>query len=191
MVKLGRVVPAVSQLCILHAVHLAVKDVLYKNKISQPIVLELLSDSSVESEGEDQSESINDVVSEDQETLNLEAAESQEEVVIRHKVFASSTLGDSWQVIVETIRETPKFFKNSPVRNEVLLQPGVLLELNKHYNLVLDYPGKWNSLNRMLKCFLKLKTPVRMAYASIGKTFALSAEDIEKNRVIDDSSSSH
>lgn len=186
MVKLGRIVPAVSQLCILHAAHLAVKDVLYQNKISQPIVLELLSDPSVESEGGDQSESINDVVSPDQEeTLNFEVAESQEEeeeeeVVIRHNVFASSTLGDSWQVIIEKIRETAKFFKTSPVRNEVFLQPEVLVELNKHYNLVLDCPGKWNSLKRMLKCFLKLKTPVRMAYASIGKTFPLSAEEIEK-----------
>ena len=61
--------------------------------------------------------------------------------------------------LMSTVRQTARFFRKSPLKNDNL-QNEVTKELGKESKLLLDMKVRWNSMLFMLKSFVKVETPL-------------------------------
>lgn len=152
MLKVGRIVKTEHQLCIAHGIHLAVCDVLYRNKNQQ--------DKPIEREDEV-------VFQEESEELPNDDDEFDEENILdladTGLVSASSEdlqLGDVGELsdseiynisdVVKKVRAVVLIFKRSPTKNDTILQKYVKAEKGKELSLLLDVKTRWNSLLSMI-----------------------------------------
>ena len=115
MKKLGKISQLDHQLCYAHGVHLAVCDVLYKNRSVTHIA------------GEDYDDDKDEEMYEEGFGIVTLTIASNEVPVFNIEI----------ENVLKKVRKVVKIFRKSPVKNEVL-QKYVLLEQNKRLSLVLD-----------------------------------------------------
>ena len=115
MKKLGKISQLDHQLCYAHGVHLAVCDVLYKNRSVTHIA------------GEDYDDDKDEEMYEEGFGIVTLTIASNEVPVFNIEI----------ENVLKKMRKVVKIFRKSPVKNKVL-QKYVLLEQNKRLSLVLD-----------------------------------------------------
>ncbi len=145
MKKLGRQSGILHQLCHSHGIHLAVVDVLYKK-------LEDENNNEYE-HGED------DVAEADQEDSDDDdnSDDEDQDQFLELAAHGNATpLSDDVSVLIKKVRKIAKFFRRSPVKND-MLQREAKRQLGKELALILDSKTRWNSMLAMLKRFLELK----------------------------------
>ena len=157
MVKVGKLVEAEHQLCIVHGIQLAVIDVLYKK------VKKVCSASDVTHEEQD-----DDGGSDSEEDEEYEEDEEDDgfEVIIE-TAETEFDLQDDIQPVVLKVRKVVNLFRRSPVQNDKVLQKYVLEEFCKNLSLIKDTKARWNSLFDMIDRLLALKNCVRKAMIDI------------------------
>ncbi|XP_028164241.1 uncharacterized protein LOC114355542 [Ostrinia furnacalis] len=155
MVKVGRILPVPHhQLCLAHAVQLAVLDVLYKNSPQTETCEDTgsCSDSDIEEDGEDG--------------------------FVIERTRERRLLIDDYKAIIKKVRSVVKIFKNSPTKNDAMLQKYVQAEFGKELQLLLDCRTRWNSLATMLERFLKLKSCIQKALIDVKSDISFSDTEI-------------
>lgn len=157
MVKYGRLIQPLSQLCYNHAIHLGVVDVFYKKRNDQS---QNRSDLHLNEESD-----VSDSDSEcDEETGFFNDAEldfvNEPELV--------PDISDSFAETLATIRKISKFFRKSAVRN-CILQKHVILQEGKQLKLLLDCKTRWNSLIPMVNRFIQLFPCINAALVELGQ----------------------
>lgn len=158
MVKYGRLIQPLSQLCYNHAIHLAVVDVFYKKRNNQS---HNCSDVHLNIE-DDVSDS--DSECDEHETGFFNDADldfvNEPEVVL--------DISDNFSETLSTIRKISKFFRKSAVRNSIL-QKHVFLQEGKQLKLLLDCKTRWNSLVPMVNRFNLLFPCINAALIELGQ----------------------
>jgi len=154
MQKVGKLVPTAQQLCLAHAIQLAVVDVIYKTSTTEDTNSILNKAIYMESDSETEESSYNDASEDDYE----DGLVMEHNVPIRGFNITHNQLGP----LIQKIRKTVKIFRSSPTRNQVL-QDYVRVEFGKEYCLILDSKTRWNSLIVMLERFYKLKSSMKKA----------------------------
>ena len=134
MKKLGKISQLDHQLRYAHGVHLAVCDVLYKNRSVTHVA------------GEDYDDDQDEEMYEEGFGIVTPTIASNEVPVFNLEI----------ENVLKKVRKVVKIFRKSPVKNEVL-QKYVLLEQNKRLSLVLDCKTRWNSMDEMVERFICLK----------------------------------
>lgn len=154
MKKFGRETAPLHTLCLAHAIHLCVCDVIYKrSEVSQD-----------QEENEEEHES--------EEDCDCEGDCDCEYEDINDTAFFSN-FGE----IVSKVRRTIKIFRKSPVNNDDALQPYVVEAYGEEKVLFLDCRTRWNSTLKMLKRFYELKKEVQMAMIKLDKPFEISQDE--------------
>ena len=140
MKKLGKISQLETKLCYAHSVHLAVCDVLYKNRSVTHIAGEDYDDDQDEEMYEESFGSVTPTIALNEvPVFNLEI-----------------------ENVLKKVRKVVKIFRKGPVKNEVL-QKYVLLEQNKELSLVLDRKTRWSSMYEMVEGLICLKKCISKA----------------------------
>ena len=134
MKKLGKISQLDHQPCYAHSVHLAVCDVLYKNRSVTHIA------------GEDYNDDQEEEMYEEGFGIVTPTIASNEVPVFNLEI----------ENVLKKVQKVVKIFWKSPVKNKVL-QKYVLLEQNKRLSLVLDCKTCWSSMYEMVERFICLK----------------------------------
>lgn len=160
MIRVGKDMNLIHQLCLAHEIHLAVIKVLYnKNGFAdaQTNADELDHTNEVHN-----SEDESDCENEDYMEIYSGSNEHEENFDTIQQLYP----------IIAKIRKTVKIFRYSTKNND-LLQKYVVKDFNKELCLILDTKTRWNSLLAMMKRFYLLKTCVQKCLIDlqIGKFF--------------------
>ena len=150
MKKFGHLSLIINQLCYSHAIHLAVTDVLYKNKEIAETDVYVTSE-----ESEDDVECEDDYGDDFLNSLDLD------------NDCEFPMLSDNYKQSISQIRKICKFFRKSPVRDSIF-QNYVKQEKGKELSLILDCQTRWNSLEAMIERFITLKDCVVLTLKDIG-----------------------
>ena len=78
--------------------------------------------------------------------------------------------------LLKKVRKVMKIFRKSPVKNEAL-QKYVLLEQNKELSLVLDCKIRWSSMNEMVERFIYLKKCISKALLDLSIEHSISTTE--------------
>ena len=152
MKRMGQLMGVSHQLCHSHGIHLAVTDVLYKktSKINKDEELQETENTLKEIDSED------------------DVDEEEEENEIWHEEVPDDKIEfqDKYQVVIDKVRKIVKIFHKSPVKND-RLQQICLSTIGKVISLVLDTPTRWNSMYKMVKRFLEVKSCVANALSDL------------------------
>ena len=140
--KLGKISQLDHQLCYAHGVHLAVCDVLYKNRSVTHIA------------GEDYDDDQDEEMYKEGFGIVTPTIASNEVPVFNLEI----------ENVLKKVRKVVKIFWKSPVKNKAL-QKYVLLEQNKRLSLVLDCKTRWNSMYKMVERFICLKKCIMKDYS--------------------------
>lgn len=177
MVKVGKQIDALQQLCFAHGIHLAVMDVLY-SKRGSAFVQENNPTESEESENDNTGNDDED--HDDDEALN-DGLELVEEC--NADVSFELTSNENVATLVTKVRKIVKLFRRSPLKNTVL-QNYVKSKYNKELNLILDCHTRWNSLAQMLERFVALKDCLQKAMIDLSIPITLCDQEFEVLRGI-------
>ena len=127
----------------------------------------LIKESDYLSEIEQYEEEINEMEDSDGLTMVTAAGTQQgDSLILKHYIYD----------IVNKVRKIVKFFKRSPLKNEILQN----YAKEKHPNglqLILDCKTRWSTLLYMLARFVKLKIPVQKALLDLNSDTQLSDVD--------------
>lgn len=144
MTKFGRLVAMLHQQCYNHGIHLAVIDVLVKNK---------------KTTGDDNTSDA-ESVAEDEVVENEGEGNEMNDETVCFNINETETMPDSEielrpdvQAALSRVRAIIRVFRKSPVKNAVL-QKYIKEKLNKELQLQLDCSTRWNSIAVMLERFL-------------------------------------
>lgn len=135
MKKFGRESPAEMVLCMNHAIHLAVTDVLYTEKTA----------GECESNSEE-SDSDSDCYEYDEHS----------------EVITNRDIRPDLKNILEETRKIINLFRRSPLKN-AKLQEYVRSEHNKEKSLFRDVKTRWNSIETMISRFVEIKNCIKKA----------------------------
>ncbi|KAJ6646218.1 hypothetical protein Bhyg_01429, partial [Pseudolycoriella hygida] len=91
-------------------------------------------------------------------------------------------LHEKYKVVVGKVRTIVRFFKCSPVKND-LLQSYVKAECSKERKLLLDCKTRWSSLSDMLHRFYELRKPVKKALVDLDGGDKLDLDEMEMELV--------
>jgi len=163
--RVGSIINADHQICLAHAIQLAVIEVLYSHQNQQyDEIIPTFSDIQ---------ENVDEIATSDDEKIPTSDDEEQElEIVLEiqssYNDFNSTLnnfqpLNQSISAIINKIRKVVKVFRRSPTKNDGILQNYVKQEFSTELNLILDCKTRWNSLFNMLERFNKLKGCVQKA----------------------------
>ncbi|KAJ2941580.1 hypothetical protein O0L34_g14633 [Tuta absoluta] len=139
MKKFGRESPAKMVLCMNHAIHLAVTDVLYRKRATS------VKDSSDSEESD--SDSYDD---------------SDRGFVQLVDDIQNRDIRPDLKKVLEDTRKIVNVFRRSPLKNAIL-QEYVRLEHNKEMSLCRDVKTRWNSIETMISRFLEVKNCIKKA----------------------------
>ncbi|KAJ2946728.1 hypothetical protein O0L34_g12787 [Tuta absoluta] len=139
MKKFGRESPAEMVLCMNHAIHLAVTDVLYRKRATS------VKDSSDSEESD--SDSYDD---------------SDRGFVQLVDDIQNRDIRPDLKKVLEDTRKIVNVFRRSPLKNAIL-QEYVRLEHNKEMSLCRDVKTRWNSIETMISRFLEVKNCIKKA----------------------------
>ena len=164
MKKFGRLLGCYHQLCIAHALHLAVTDVLYQKPASISSERrggENAEDLEEEEEGEEE---------EEEEEEGDSQSFAQEEARPDVPPFCES-LAD----LIRQVRIIIKTFRKSPVKNDFLAKccEELGLEFTK---LLLDVKTRWNSVVKMVRSLLRILSAVNKALLEFGLAHLILSE---------------
>ena len=155
MQKAGKLIPASQQLCLAHAIQLAVVDALYKKETTKERTF--CSNESIDFNS----------YSDTEERENYGAFENtsntyEEGLVMDYDIQEQDTETTHSQIgpLIQKVRKTVQIFKRSPLKNEVL-QNYIKLKFREEYFLIADSKTRWNSLLAMLERFHKLKSCIQ------------------------------
>lgn len=191
------------QLCLTHAIHLAVTDVFYKKpvRVSPPLsfddIIEIIDDieemdpnyidineSDDLMEGCDIDEfvpTVNMTELVPNENLNIEFSSNLafSETSIWHECEVSDE--HNLSALVCKVRDVVKIFRSSPTRNDHALTPNVRILRGKELNLLMDCKTRWNSTHTMLERFLYLNEDncIKRALFEIDSTIVISNEELK------------
>jgi len=172
MKKIGRLVPCNQQLCLAHAIQLAVLDVLYKKR---PTVDEDPFDIA-ESEPTDPNDELSPVESDEDET---------DDELLEFTVFYDDFSEISHLYcgpVIDKVRKVVKMYGNSPLKSENLAMHTRTDRLSQRLSststnpptnktielgLLLDSKSRWNSLYTMLERFSKLQSSIMKSLIDI------------------------
>lgn len=166
MVKVGKLITPMQQLCFAHGIQLAVIDVLYKKDVptSGTYAKEVLdtlefSDSDADSDCEE---------SENMETMDrIEVCENND--------FLEITNERDLHIMISKIRKTVRMFRKSPMKND-LLQKQIRSDHGKELKLILDSKTRWSSLLDMLDRFTLLENSIKKALIDLNMLPILDSE---------------
>lgn len=176
MVKLGRLIEVEHQLCFAHGIHLAVRDVLYKNNSSLVTVDAEIEP--IESQSSDCDSDVDDDY--DIETDNEKDKKNSHDGVVLEFESVDTKINLNYanlSPLVTKIRSVIKIFRRSPTKNDQYLQKYVKLQFGKELNLQLDVTTRWNSLLIMLERFYQLRYCVQKALIDLKSNIVFSEED--------------
>jgi len=165
----------ISQRCLIHAIHLGVTKVLYKKNSSNMFELYETSDNLIDdpyededdyhtseneddyhtSENEDESNEIDD-------SDNSESESEDEMNELFYNIPKNVELKETIEEKLNNTRKLIKHFKKSVVKNGVLQQI-VQEKFNKKYKLILDVKIRWNSIIKMIKRVILIKSCIESA----------------------------
>ncbi|KAJ6644674.1 hypothetical protein Bhyg_09643 [Pseudolycoriella hygida] len=91
-------------------------------------------------------------------------------------------LHEKYKVVVGKVRTIVRFFKRSPVKND-LLQSYVKAECSKERKLLLDCKTRWSNLSDMLDRFYELRKPVKKALVDLDGGDKLDLDEMEMELV--------
>lgn len=179
MVALGKSLKSYHQLCIAHAVQLAIVDVMYKRNAgfeenvaqlaeldeNEDLPLSVLAQRLRTVEFNDDANSTDN--DEDGVEFNNESS------------FMESFSSQSFRYndVLTKVRKVVKIFKNSPTKNDDILQKHVRADFGKEYSLLLDGKTRWSSISAMLGRFLKLKISITKALIDLKTDIAFTDDD--------------
>lgn len=148
MVNYGNIIRCEFQLCLVHAIHLAIRKVLYSTKTDEQ------QQNLINQNCEDSSEDDDDENEEDFETNFPEDS--------------SLVLNESIHDTLKKVRDIVSFFKKSPVRNG-LLQKYVkeITGSTRELKLKKDCPTRWNSILAMAKRFVEIEPAIKKALGEL------------------------
>jgi hypothetical protein len=165
--------PIQQQLCLAHAIQLAVLKVLYKKSdCSNQSNLEYVSDE-LDEDGSDDSIDIND-------DFEMAISEWESNFGVETEPLESSApvLESSYLRIIEKCRSIIKVFRKSTNKNDVL-QNYIVQAQGHEKQLVLDVPTRWNSLSDMLERFVEVALCVQKACIDVKIVFDLNETDLQ------------
>lgn len=167
MKKVGRLFDAEHQLCIVHGLQLAVVEVLYK-KQPKP---------SSEAVNEEDAANIVEDISDD----DVENQDYSQSFIVDGDTAELNELTDECNIftLIQKIRTAVKSFRQSPTKNDEVLQKYVIEEFKENFSLILDCKTRWSSLLAMIERFYKLKNCVRKALIDIKSNIVFSDEEME------------
>lgn len=153
MVRYGNIIRCESQLCLVHAIHLAVKKVFYKKDVI----------TTTDSQTNDYNESLSDEEEEEEDNEN-------EERLFNCAEDVSLVVEDSYNNILRKARKIVQYFKRSPVKNGVLQKhiksiPGI----NRELKLKTDCPIRWNSILTMVNRLVDVEQAIENAFEELGE----------------------
>lgn len=166
MVKVGKLIAAEQQLCLVHGIQLAVLDVLYKKKLV--------------SENESEQVEINTDVDEEQDqTDDEEDISFQDEcgVTIVNRDNEADLLANI-SPLIDKVRRIVRMFKRSPTKNDIL-QKYILEDHGKELKLLLDCRTRWSSLFTMLERFNLVKYSIQKCLIDLKSPFSFTDEELQ------------
>ncbi|XP_047134946.2 uncharacterized protein LOC124812399 [Hydra vulgaris] len=171
MVRVGKIIEAEHQLCLVHGIHLAVCDVLYK-KSSTP-----MSDTEAPLK---ETQNIVDETDDHEDEENIDEEMGLGFLPPTNDGIANMDLLTNEQNINELVKKARRvvvLFKGSPTKNDAVLQKYVKEEKGSELSLILDCKTRWNSLLSMLERFLALKTCIQKALIDLNHLVSLNESD--------------
>lgn len=173
MVKVGRLIKPLQQLCYAHGIQLGVIDVIYKKKENNDPEDNLQNDNVGTRQANDEENELLDI---DEETEDINESEGFDCILPTVEVHLVPEYDD----LIRKVRKTVKLFRKSPTKNDVL-QKYISNEFGKNMQLVLDCKTRWSSLADMISRFNKLKTCVSKAFIDVNlgtnPNYAFSEEE--------------
>lgn len=149
MVKYGKLIEALCQLCYNHAIHNSVVEVFFKKKDQKEVDYEIEEDTDDYSFEEDEEESYDDAF---YDILDVDSFEPVDD-------------------IKDTLKETRKivsFFRKSSIRKDILTK-NTKEEFGKSLNLILDCKTRWSSTLNMVQRFVKIEKSLNKSLLELGQ----------------------
>nr|CAI5830284.1 unnamed protein product [Callosobruchus analis] len=169
MMKLGKLIQPLHQLCFARGIQLAVIAIMYsKNKKT--------SEQNFDNDGDDGHDS-SDEDDYDNDIDNI-AEEGLLEIVKDEPVALDLMNDENINALVTEVRKIVKLFRRSPLKNNVL-QNYVKDKHSKELNLILDCKTRWSSLAQMLQRFIFVKDCIKKTMIDLSMPMNLSDYDFE------------
>ena len=141
------------QLCLAHAIHLAVCNIPYWQSRKEDIVTPCLE--------EDQEDDDSD-------------EEGGLEVKAEARASAFPMVRKDVTELINKVRKCFRLFRRSPVKNDTILQKHVQSEFGKELLLILDSKTRWNSLLDMISRFFTPKKCIQMSLIELSSEITIS-----------------
>jgi hypothetical protein len=170
MVAFGKLFPFTYLLCLSHALHLAVSDIIYNKRAQSAFNFVVHNESSDEGETSD-TESATESMNEE----DAMATDDPEENDVN-----DTNYGD----VITRMRKIIKIFRRSSYNNDIL-QKKIVEEFDKELSLILDTPTRWNSLLESAARFLRVVDCIKesLLHPRINEPFLWSDGDTKLLRV--------
>lgn len=178
----GRKIKPISQICLIHAVQLAIRKTLYQKRLPRIEEVDVeehnddasgklfdssyvdsdSSDSSSDDSSDDDSILIDDSSSDDEDLIEIE-----DDKISRsdQKIFNNYEFSPDEKI--KNARNLITYFTNSIPRTGKLIATQRKMDL-KPKNLILDCPTRWNSLLHAIQRLVELRKPVKETLKMIG-----------------------
>jgi len=154
MQKIGKILSCRQQLCFAHAVHLAVLDVLYNKTLSLVTACDETY-SSCDSDDEEEDD-------------GFQIINDQDAPILVHEFYP----------LINKVRSVVKIFRQSPTKNDDILQKYVKEEFGKEIQLLIDVKTRWNSWFLMLQRFYLIKNCILKALIDIKSIWIFEEEEL-------------
>jgi hypothetical protein len=169
MKKVGRLIPSQHQICIIHGLHLAIVEVIYNKTIRDSTENDELDDVDDNLVFDDDAELTD---TNDRDGFNIDHVEGNESLTLQE----NGMIGP----LVLKIRKIVKLFRQSPVRNDDVLQQNLVKATGKELSLILDIKIRWNSMLDMLERFRKSVDSIRTSLVTLELDISFSKSDVDR-----------
>lgn len=165
--KVGRLIDAEQQLCLVHGIQLAVVSVLYENKKQrkQQEQKDARRQSTLPSSSDDSEEYIPS--SSDDSTEDEYTSAEEDDTSTTQSELSVELAHPSIHELIKKIRQVVKIFKKSPTKNDDVLQKYIKSDFATEMACKLDCKTRWNSLLNIIEVFYKIRIPIKKALIDI------------------------
>ena len=161
MMKVGRQTSPLHIVCLLHAIHLCICDILYKEKRK------------INEFNNKNNNAYDNEVEEDDSDLDETTEDNFDEL-------PDIVLVSEFHKTVARVRKIVKMFRKSAGCHDDNLQPQNIASYGKEKALFLDCKTRWNSLLKMLQCFYELCKEIKVAMVQLEQEFEFSDDELKK-----------
>ena len=170
MKKIARLIPCQQQLCLAHAIQLAVTDVLYKKEPTRGEDPTISEPDSTDSDELSRSDSESDEDSNaDEDSEFTVSCESDVSAKITH-IFCAP--------VVQKVRKVVRIYRKSPLKSENLAKHSNA-DIGNELRLLIDSKSRWSSLYTMLKRFSKLQTSIMKSLIDLKIAVSFDQTELE------------